>query len=48
MHICGTTYRMEANEALNLASKLADAVSDLKTAEKKMREKGDTDNVHQN
>lgn len=30
MHIAGVTYRMDADEALQLANSLADAVSDLK------------------
>lgn len=32
MHICGTTYRMEPHEAIALATQLADAVENLKTA----------------
>lgn len=37
MHICGTTYRMEPNEALTVASQLADAVEGLRNAEAKFK-----------
>lgn len=40
MHLCGTTYRMESSEALDIANQLADAVEGLKAAEKQI-EQGD-------
>lgn len=50
MYICGQTYRMEPNEALELADKLVDAVEQLRAAEMKLAlmelQQGEKEDVH--
>lgn len=35
MHIAGVTYRMEAQEAIDLANQLVDVVQELKNSDRK-------------
>ena len=42
MHVCGTTYRMDVDEALSVANDRADAVAGLREAQNRTGE-GDDD-----